>query len=443
MRATLRAGGEIDVVAVNDLGQPEALARLLARDSVHGALRTPVEVRGEFVTAGDHRMQFLAVPEIEDLPWKELGVDVVIESTGRYTSRAAAAVHLQVGAQRVIVSAPVKDADITLVIGVNDEMFDSSRHFVISNASCTTNCLAVLAKVLDDTAGIEDGLMSTVHAYTGDQRLVDALHKDPRRSRAAATNIVPTTTGAARATGLVLPSVEGHLDGLAVRVPVPDGSLTDLVALVREPVSVEDINTAYERAATSGRLSGVLEYVDEPLVSSDIFGIVSIVCLRSRPHHGPRTAGESHGLVRQRNRICEPSRGPRHDGGIGNGGVIMASTTLADFELDPPTRVPEHATLRSVARIMADGRVSCVVVGTGSAIVTEHDLAGALASGLDPDSSVAEIATRIPVWATSSSTLADAVDMMVGRGVRHLLVLTPHGTVQGVVSLYQGRGRAP
>ncbi|HTT87644.1 MAG TPA: type I glyceraldehyde-3-phosphate dehydrogenase [Acidimicrobiales bacterium] len=272
VRAALGASRDIEVVAVNDLGTVDALVRLLSRDSVHGPLGSPVTVDDEVVTVGRHRMRFMSVAEVTELPWKELEVDVVIESTGRHTSREQAAGHLAAGARRVIVSAPVKDADATLVLGVNDDTYDPKRHHVVSNASCTTNCLAVMAKVLDDLAGIEEGLMSTVHAYTGDQRLVDALHKDARRSRAAAINIVPTTTGAARATGLVVPSVEGHLDGLALRVPVPDGSLTDLVALVRTPVAVADVNAAYEKAAAQGRLAGVLEYLDEPLVSSDILG---------------------------------------------------------------------------------------------------------------------------------------------------------------------------
>ena len=275
-RATMRAVArnrhrDVEVVAVNDLASPQALARLLARDSVHGRLPATVEVDGDVVTVAGRPTRFVSSPDTENLPWKELEVDVVIDATGRHTNRADAAQHLTAGARRVIISAPAKDVDATLVMGVNDESFDPERHFVVSNASCTTNCLAVMAKVLDDAAGIEDGLMSTVHAYTGDQRLVDALHKDARRGRAAAVNIVPTTTGAARATGLVLPHVEGHLDGLALRVPVPDGSLTDLVAVVHHPLTADEVNAAYAQAA-SGALAGVLEYADEPLVSTDIVG---------------------------------------------------------------------------------------------------------------------------------------------------------------------------
>ncbi len=272
LRAALRSSHGLDIVAVNDLGAPEALARLFARDSVHGRYPDPVSLDGDRMVVGSQRITMLAEPEPKGLPWRDLGVDVVIESTGRNTGRARAAGHLEAGAGRVVISAPSGDADATLVMGVNEEQFDPAHHLVVSNASCTTNCLAVLAKVLDDAFGIEEGFMTTVHAYTGDQRLVDALHKDPRRSRGAAINIVPTTTGAARATGLVLPSVAGSLDGLALRVPVPDGSVTDLVANVRAAPSVDDIKAAYRQAATSGRLVGLLEYSDEPLVSTDIVG---------------------------------------------------------------------------------------------------------------------------------------------------------------------------
>lgn len=272
LRAAIKSPHDVEVVAVNDLGAPEALARLLARDSVHGAFPVPVSVEHTTMTVGSMAVTMLMEPRPEELPWRELGIDVVVESTGRLTSRDKAAAHIASGARRVIVSAPVKDADGTFVIGVNEEQFDPSRDFVVSNASCTTNCLAVLAKVLDDAFGLERGFMSTVHAYTDDQHLVDALHKDPRRSRGAAINIVPTTTGAARATGLVLPAVSGHMDGLSLRVPVPDGSITDLVAVLRASPSVEEVCEAYSTAAGAGRLAGVLEYSDEDLVSTDIIG---------------------------------------------------------------------------------------------------------------------------------------------------------------------------
>jgi glyceraldehyde 3-phosphate dehydrogenase len=261
----------IEVVAVNDLGEPAALARLFDRDSVHGRYPGHVSVDGDTVDVDGRAIRFTAESDIARLPWKELGIDVVIESTGHHTGRDSAEGHLVAGARRVVISAPAKGADATFVLGVNEGTFDPERHFVVSNASCTTNCLAVLAKVLDDSFGIEQGLMSTVHGYTGDQRLVDALHKDERRARAAAVNIVPTTTGAARTTGVVLRSVEGRLDGLAIRVPVPDGSLTDLVAVVREAASVEAVNAAYA-AAAGGAMAGYLEYAEEPLVSTDIIG---------------------------------------------------------------------------------------------------------------------------------------------------------------------------
>jgi glyceraldehyde 3-phosphate dehydrogenase len=222
------------------------------------------------MVVGDKRIAMLSEPNAKALPWRDLGIDVVAEATGRYTKRAKANEHLEAGATRVVISAPAEDPDITIVIGVNDTEFDPRRHFIISNASCTTNCLAPLAKVLDESFGLEDGFMTTVHAYTDDQNLVDALHKDPRRSRGAAINIVPTTTGAAVATGLVLPSIAGHLDGLALRVPVPDASITDLVAYVTTTPSVAEVNEAFRAAAASGPLAGLLEYSDEPLVSSDI-----------------------------------------------------------------------------------------------------------------------------------------------------------------------------
>jgi glyceraldehyde 3-phosphate dehydrogenase len=261
---------ELEVVAINDLGAPSALARLFARDSVHGQFPESVVIDGDVMIVGDRRITMLAQAQAKQLPWRELGIDVVVESTGKYTKREKASEHLVAGATRVVISAPAQDPDATLVVGVNEDMFDPRKHFIISNASCTTNCLAPLVKVLDDAFGIENGLMTTVHAYTDDQSLVDALHKDPRRARGAAINIVPTTTGAARATGLVLPSLAGHLDGLALRVPIPDVSITDLVASVRTKPSIEEINDAYRVAATKGRLAGLLEYSEEPLVSSDI-----------------------------------------------------------------------------------------------------------------------------------------------------------------------------
>jgi glyceraldehyde 3-phosphate dehydrogenase len=270
LRAVLTHHPELEVVAINDLGEPSALARLFTRDSVHGQFPESVVIDGDVMIVGDRRITMLAQAQAKQLPWRELGIDVVVESTGKYTKREKASEHLVAGATRVVISAPAQDPDATLVVGINEDIFDPRKHFIISNASCTTNCLAPLVKVLDDAFGMENGLMTTVHAYTDDQSLVDALHKDPRRARGAAINIVPTTTGAARATGLVLPSLAGHLDGLALRVPIPDVSITDLVASVRTKPSIEEINDAYRVAATKGRLAGLLEYSEEPLVSSDI-----------------------------------------------------------------------------------------------------------------------------------------------------------------------------
>jgi glyceraldehyde 3-phosphate dehydrogenase (phosphorylating) len=272
LRATAKSPHGIGVAAVNDLGAPDALARLLAKDSVHGPFPVPVSVEHDTMMVGSAPVRMLMEPHPEELPWRELGIDVVIESTGRMTSRDKAAAHIDAGARRVIISAPAKDVDATFVVGVNEDSFDPARDFVVSNASCTTNCLAVLAKVLNDAFGMEQGFMTTVHAYTDDQHLVDALHKDPRRSRGAAINIVPTTTGAARATGLVLPEVAGRLDGLSLRVPVPDGSVTDLVATLRASPAVGDICDAYRAAAEEGRLAGLLEYSEDDLVSTDIIG---------------------------------------------------------------------------------------------------------------------------------------------------------------------------
>ncbi len=271
-RAAARTELDLEVVAVNDLAPPDSLARLLRRDSVYGRYGLPVTMDGTVMQVGGSRVKMLAEPEVKALPWKELGVDVAVECTGHFTARDKAAAHLDAGAPRVVVSAPSKGADATFVMGVNDDTFDPTRHFVVSNASCTTNCLVPMVKVLDDVFGIEQGFMTTVHAYTGDQQLVDSVHKDPRRARAAAVNIVPTTTGAARATGEVLPHLAGRLDGIALRVPVPDGSMTDFVATLREEPGADDVRRAFERAATSGPLVGRLEYSEEDLVSTDIVG---------------------------------------------------------------------------------------------------------------------------------------------------------------------------
>jgi glyceraldehyde 3-phosphate dehydrogenase len=270
-RATLERPAGIEVVAVNDLGSAKAMARLLGRDSVHGRLDREIVAGDGEVTIDGTPVRFLSEADPKALPWDDLGVEVVVEATGRFVTRDAAAAHLEAGAGRVVVSAPCKGADATIVIGVNDETFDPSAHRVVSNASCTTNCLAPMIKVLHGAFGLEQGFMTTVHAYTGDQVLVDGPHKDPRRARAAAINIVPTSTGAARTTGLVIAEVDGRLDGTALRVPVPDGSITDLVASVAAEVTAESVNEAF-RDAASGPLGAVLEYSEEPLVSSDIVG---------------------------------------------------------------------------------------------------------------------------------------------------------------------------
>ena len=269
LRASL-GNADVDIVAVNDLVSPETNAHLLKYDSTHGRLRTSVSVTPEGIKVGERTIQVFAERNPSDLPWADLGVDVVIESTGHFTIREAAAQHLNAGAKRVIISAPSSDADATFVVGVNEDTYDPTSHFVVSNASCTTNCFVPMVKVLDDALGVDAGLMTTVHAYTNDQNLLDLAHGDRRRARAAAINIVPSTTGAARATSLVLASMKGRLDGTSLRVPVPDGSITDFTAIVRS-TSVEEINAAFQSAA-EGRLKGILVYTEDPIVSSDIVG---------------------------------------------------------------------------------------------------------------------------------------------------------------------------
>jgi glyceraldehyde 3-phosphate dehydrogenase len=269
VRASLHRD-DIEVVAVNDLTSPEINANLLTYDSTQGRLTEVVRVRDGDLVVGDATLKVLSEREPGALPWRELGVDVVIESTGRFTSRAAAAAHLEAGARTVIISAPSGDADATFVMGVNEGTYDPQAHHVISNASCTTNCFVPMVKVLDDALGVRVGLMTTVHAYTNDQNLLDLAHKDPRRARAAAVNIVPSSTGAARATSLVLAAMKGRLDGTSLRVPVADGSITDFTAIVRA-TTVEEINEAF-RTAAEGPLRGIVDYTDEPVVSSDIVG---------------------------------------------------------------------------------------------------------------------------------------------------------------------------
>ena len=272
LRAVLVAGADVEVVGVNDLTSPETLAHLLRYDSTQGRLAVPVDVEGSELLVGDRHIRVLAEREPSQLPWTELGAEVVIESTGLFTSRAKAAEHLGETVKRVIISAPSSDADATFVIGVNDGDYDPEKHFVVSNASCTTNCFVPMVKVIDDAFDIASGLMTTVHAYTNDQNLLDLTHKDLRRARAAATNIVPSTTGAARATGLVLQAMKGRLDGTSLRVPVPAGSITDFTAVVKGNPSVQEVNGAFAEAAAKPPLDKVLEYTEEPIVSSDIVG---------------------------------------------------------------------------------------------------------------------------------------------------------------------------
>ena len=269
LRASL-ANSDVEVVAVNDLTSPATNAHLLKYDSTQGRLDVSVTLSDEGMIVGRDTIKVLAERDPAALPWRELGVDVVIESTGRFTTRESAGAHLTAGATRVIISAPANDVDATFVVGVNEDTFDPATHFVVSNASCTTNCFVPMVKVLDDALGVTTGLMTTIHAYTNDQNLLDLEHPDLRRARAAAINIVPSSTGAARATSLVLSSMKGRLDGTSLRVPIPDGSITDFTAIVRS-TTVDEINAAF-RAAAEGPLKGVLVYTDEHIVSSDIVG---------------------------------------------------------------------------------------------------------------------------------------------------------------------------
>ncbi|MGH9149980.1 MAG: type I glyceraldehyde-3-phosphate dehydrogenase [Acidimicrobiales bacterium] len=271
-RAAKAAGADIDLVAVNDLTSPDTNARLLKYDTTLGRLNEEVTVTADGISVGSDEFKVFAERDPKALPWGDLGVDVVIESTGIFTDGHKASAHLEAGARRVIISAPATNVDATFVVGVNDATFDPDAHRVVSNASCTTNCFVPMIKVLDDAFGVERGLMTTVHAYTNDQNLLDLVHKDPRRGRAAAVNIVPSSTGAARATSLVLESMKGRLDGTALRVPVQDGSITDVVALLGRDVSVDDVNTAFRAAATEGPLARVLVFNEDPIVSSDIVG---------------------------------------------------------------------------------------------------------------------------------------------------------------------------
>jgi glyceraldehyde 3-phosphate dehydrogenase len=271
-RAVKEQGADIEVVAVNDLTSIATNAHLLKYDTTHGRLNENVEALENGIKVGDHVIQVLSERDPKALPWGEWGCDIVIESTGIFTDGTKAVAHIDAGAKKVIISAPGTNVDATFVVGVNDGDYDSLNHKIVSNASCTTNCFVPMMKVLDDAFGVHKGLMSTVHAYTNDQNLLDLAHKDLRRARAAAANIVPSSTGAAKATGLVLQAMAGRLDGTSLRVPVPDGSITDATIVLRGTYTKDQINEAYKAAATSGPLSKVLEYSTAPLVSSDIVG---------------------------------------------------------------------------------------------------------------------------------------------------------------------------
>ena len=268
-RAIRQSGADIEIVAVNDLGAIKTMAHLLKYDSVLGVLPNKIEAVDEGISIDSKLLKVLSKRDPKELGWGSLGVDVVIESTGFFTERDKAASHLEAGAKCVVVSAPATNADATFVYGVNHKDFDPKKHKVVSNASCTTNCFVPLVKVLDDAFGVENGLMTTIHAYTGDQSIVDSPHSDLRRARAAAINIIPTSTGAARATSLVMQSMKGKLDGTSLRVPVPTGSITDFVANLKSPATVDEINAAYKTAA-AGELKGILEYCIDPIVSSDV-----------------------------------------------------------------------------------------------------------------------------------------------------------------------------
>jgi glyceraldehyde 3-phosphate dehydrogenase (phosphorylating) len=271
-RASRARNADLEVVAVNDIGDAKTMAHLLKHDSVLGVLDADVEAGDGSISVDGKEFKLLTERDPGALPWGDLGVQVVIESTGLFTKRDDAQKHLDAGAEKVVISAPATDPDVTLVLGVNDEAYDKEKHRIVSNASCTTNCVAPLAKVLNDSFGIETGFMTTIHAYTNDQRILDLPHKDLRRARSAAINLIPTSTGAARAIGVVIPELQGKVDGISVRAPVPDGSVVDLTAHLGKAVSVEEVNERFREVADKDAFEGVLLYSDEPLVSTDIIG---------------------------------------------------------------------------------------------------------------------------------------------------------------------------
>jgi glyceraldehyde 3-phosphate dehydrogenase len=269
-RAHLARGGDFELVAANDIGDTKTMAHLLKHDSVLGTLDLPVEAGDGFIRAGDHEIKFVSERDPAQLPWGELGIDVAIESTGLFTDRASAQKHLDAGAKKVVISAPATEPDLTVVLGVNDREYDPERHNIISNASCTTNCVAPMAKLLHEAYTIERGFMTTIHAYTNDQRTLDLPHPDLRRARAAAINLIPTSTGAARAIGVVLPELKGKIDGMSMRAPVPTGSIVDLVVQIAGDTTRDAVNELFRAKADTGDLAGILLYSDEPLVSTDI-----------------------------------------------------------------------------------------------------------------------------------------------------------------------------
>ena len=270
--ATMAKQTDLEFVGVNDITDTKTLAHLLKYDSVHGRFPGTVEAKGDALVVNGKTIKVSAIKEPEKLPWKDLGVEFVLESTGRFTDKESASKHLAAGAKKVVISAPAKGEDITICMGVNNEKYDPAKHHIISNASCTTNCLVPMVKVVMDSFGFKHGFMTTVHSYTNDQQILDLPHKDLRRARAAALSIIPTTTGAAKATGLVIPEVKGKIDGISLRVPTPDVSVVELVADVERPTTVEGVNAAFKQAAASGPLKGILDTSDEPLVSHDYIG---------------------------------------------------------------------------------------------------------------------------------------------------------------------------
>jgi glyceraldehyde 3-phosphate dehydrogenase len=270
LRAQIQRGGDFEIVAANDIGDTKTMAHLLKHDSVLGLLDASVEAGDGFIRVGGHEIKFVSEKDPAQLPWGELGVDVAVESTGLFTNRESAAKHLEAGAKKVVISAPATDPDLTVVLGVNDRDYDPEQHHIISNASCTTNCVAPVAKLLHEAYTIERGFMTTIHAYTNDQRTLDLPHSDLRRARAAAINLIPTSTGAARAIGVVLPELKGKVDGMSMRAPVPTGSIVDLVVEVARETSKDEVNALFHDKADTGDLEGILQYSDEPLVSTDI-----------------------------------------------------------------------------------------------------------------------------------------------------------------------------